>query len=216
MRSKASSVLAAAGCGAVCLLFVFIAPVHARPCRTTLIPNGGKLSCSNCHINPRGGGLRNLFGNAVGPLVGESCNVFWSPQLAALDSDRDGRTNGEELQDPEGQWRFGLPQPGDRALVTNPGVVDALKPPFIRGDSNGDGSVNLSDGIATLLVLVESRPHSGCLAAEDANRDGKIDISDAIFTLVYLFSGGTALPAPFPGCGTLSAGLECKTFLPCD
>jgi len=32
----------------------------------------------------------------------DTCHKFWGPELAAKDSDGDGRTNGEELQDPEG------------------------------------------------------------------------------------------------------------------
>ena len=47
--------------------------------------------------------------------------TFWGPQLAALDSDGDGFTNGEELQDPNGEWTEGMANPGDPALVTAPG-----------------------------------------------------------------------------------------------
>jgi hypothetical protein len=69
-----------------------------------------------------GGDARNDFGLDVQALVtvGGTEN-FWGPQLAALDSDGDGFTNGEELQDPEGVWTPGSPAPGNPDLVTLPG-----------------------------------------------------------------------------------------------
>ncbi len=39
-------------------------------------------------------------------------HVQWGPALAALDSDGDGFTNGEELQDPNGTWEVGSAAPG--------------------------------------------------------------------------------------------------------
>lgn len=46
---------------------------------------------------------------------------FWGPALAKLDSDGDGFTNGQELQDPNGTWQHRQPNPGNINLVTNPG-----------------------------------------------------------------------------------------------
>jgi hypothetical protein len=50
--------------------------------------------------------------------------------LAELDSDGDGRTNGEELLDPADAWRLGDPHPGTASLVRLPGLVD--RPVVIR------------------------------------------------------------------------------------
>ena len=82
-------------------------------------------SCLTCHDTLLGG-TRNAFGMAVEPLVpvDDCVTEFWGPALAALDSDGDGRTNGEELGDPLGLWRPGDRDPGDPDLVTNPGVPD--------------------------------------------------------------------------------------------
>jgi hypothetical protein len=86
------------------------------------IPNGSENGCANCHNNPGGGGPRNAFGiDVLNQFLDNSGNVEWGPALANLDSDGDGFSNGEELQDPNGTWRTGQPAPGDPALVTNPG-----------------------------------------------------------------------------------------------
>ena len=60
--------------------------------------------------------------------VGYEGDVVWGPELAALDADGDGFTNGEELQDPEGAWRLGNPKPGDPDAVTHPGDPDSHPP----------------------------------------------------------------------------------------
>ncbi len=91
----------------------------ARPFRPDKIPNGRINSCDNCHVFP--GGPRNAFGLEVEELVDPNSRAeFWGPDLAQQDADGDGFTNGEELQDPNGEWSEGDPQPGDPSLVTNP------------------------------------------------------------------------------------------------
>ena len=67
---------------------------------------------------------------------------------------------------------------------------------FIRGDTNGDGEVNLSDVLATLGFLFAGTRQPHCFDAADANDDGGLDIADATATLQYLFEGGFALPPP--------------------
>lgn len=96
----------------------------SRPFRVDQIPNGTKLQCLNCHNSSSGGSL-NSFGQEVfsNHLTSKNSfgNVVWSNDLAGLDSDKDGFTNGQELQDSNGDWKVGLSDPGDRNLVTNPG-----------------------------------------------------------------------------------------------
>lgn len=94
--------------------------VISQSFRVTQIPNGGINSCQNCHISVFGGGSRNGFGQAVNNgFLNFQGNVQWGPQLAALDSDGDGFSNGVELQDPNGTWTGG--SIGDPSKVTNPG-----------------------------------------------------------------------------------------------
>ena len=81
---------------------------------------------------------------------------------------------------------------------------------FIRGDSNGDGEVNISDAQHCLqwLFLAGSEPE--CLAAADTNDDEGIDITDPIRTLEFLFLAGEEPPPPFlqPGSDP-TPGLGC-------
>ena len=79
------------------------------------------------------------------------------------------------------------------------------KPPagvnFVRGDSNGDGEVNISDPTYILVNLFLGGAGPPCFDAADGNDDGGVDITDAIYVLNFLFLGGQAPPAPFPACG---------------
>src|SRR4030042_579532 len=94
----------------------------SRSFRVQKIPNGNKFACANCHVDPQGGGERNAFGQAVEQRVTPNgTQSFWDSQLASLDSDGDGFSNGAELQDPQGVWITGQSNPGNLSLVTNPG-----------------------------------------------------------------------------------------------
>lgn len=99
--------------------------VEARAQRVGQIPNGGVSGCANCHVSAAGGGPRNLFGQMVEAdfltSVGFSGRVQWGPELAKLDADGDGFTNGEELGDPEGLWKAGDADPGEATAITLPG-----------------------------------------------------------------------------------------------
>lgn len=72
--------------------------------------------------------------------------------------------------------------------------------PFIRGDANSDGSVNLGDWIAVLDFLFGGGS-AGCLDAQDVNDDGSVNLGDAVLGLTYQFTGGIVLPEPFLVCG---------------
>ena len=107
------------------ILLVF--DTQARDWRPNQLPNGNKFSCANCHVNPNGGGSLNKFGEEVGKFVtvGGTQN-FWSASMAKIDSDGDGKTNGEELGDPEGLWSSGQPNPGVFASISNPGNPNSV------------------------------------------------------------------------------------------
>jgi N-acetylneuraminic acid mutarotase len=71
---------------------------------------------------------------------------------------------------------------------------------FIRGDSNSDGSADVSDPIAILFSLFSGGQVS-CADAADVNDDGTIDVSDAIRLLALLFLAGEPPPEPWPVAG---------------
>ena len=72
---------------------------------------------------------------------------------------------------------------------------------FIRGDSNRDGVVQISDALFTLGFLFLGETDPSCLDAADANDDGAVDIADAVVTLESLFLTGLPLPPPSGAAG---------------
>lgn len=110
----------------------------------------------------------------------------------------------------------GALQFGSVTSVTGPGFVGTGSPPqetsmdwvvlfrtaaqeFSRGDCNGDGSVDLSDVVRQLEVIIQGGAAPLCHDACDVNDDGNLQISDPIFLLSVLFEGAT-LPAPAGVC----------------
>ena len=115
------------------ILLSLVAIVLARPHRPAQVPNGTKFSCRTCHTvsNPTpGNGPRNPFGQTIESdfldMPGSGGNVEWGPDLALLDSDGDGVTNGSELGDPEGLWSIGQSNPGNSMDITNPGDAGSV------------------------------------------------------------------------------------------
>ena len=72
---------------------------------------------------------------------------------------------------------------------------------FVRGEINGDESVDLSDGVSLLNFLFNGAQALECSDAADTNDDGELDVSDAIHLLSFLFLGGNEPPSPYPTCG---------------
>ena len=73
-------------------------------------------------------------------------------------------------------------------------------PVWVRGDSNGDGVLDISDPIRLLGRLFLGEPtEETCPPAVDVNADGALDISDPIVLLGFLFMGNMVIPPPNPG-----------------
>ncbi|MDE0961159.1 MAG: hypothetical protein OSB09_10290 [Planctomycetota bacterium] len=84
---------------------------------------------------------------------------------------------------------------------------------FIRGDVNGDLSIDLSDPVQLLEVLFGPTQGLNCAEAADLNDDGLLQLDDVIVSLGLIFLGDPIqLAAPFPGCGTDPV----TNTLPCD
>ncbi len=75
-----------------------------------------------------------------------------------------------------------------------------LGPGFIRGDTNMDGDLKISD-VVTILTYLFQGGNLTCLEAADVNDDLAVDLSDAIRLVFYLLAGGTPPPPPFPEAG---------------
>ena len=116
------------------------------------------------------------------PFVSLDCDVdgiLDSCEIAAdasLDSDADGR-----LDSCEGR------------------VVP--EPEFLRGDSNQDGRIDISDAFKPLAVLFLGAEPLQCEKAADVNDDGRVDVSDSTHLLDYLFREGPRPPLPHALCG---------------
>jgi hypothetical protein len=94
--------------------------------------------------------------------------------------------------------------------------------PFLRGDANGDGAVDISDAVRILGYLFTGDAEPACLDAADANDSAAVDISDPIYLLGHLFLGGPAPDDPFDPEGTCGVdptpldGLSCLSYEPCE
>ena len=118
--------------------------------------------------------------------------------------------------------RFPDGAPGFRRLAcptpSEPNV-ESCEPPapmFLRGDTTGDGALDITDAIRTLLGLFAGEPLP-CEATADGDDDGSVNLTDAVFVLRFLFQGGSPVPPPFPECGRdpTSDPLGCRTAPRC-
>jgi hypothetical protein len=89
---------------------------------------------------------------------------------------------------------------------------------FLRGNSNADDRINLTDPVFTLNYLFVAGSLPACPDAADADDNGNLQITDAVYTLRWLFTGGLDPPAPGPttcGLDPTPDGLGCASFAPC-
>ena len=125
-------------------------PVFSRPGYVSLVPNGDVNSCSTCHEGPP---ILNPFGSDF-----LAAGFSWTPALAALDSDGDGFTNGQELGDPKGT---GTPIPGASvALPGDPSSKPALTPPNISITSPANGATFPAPFTGAIAATTTNAPES--------------------------------------------------------
>ncbi len=129
------------------------------------------------------------------------------------------------LGDPFNEFEGTLPEKADPAVgcctgadgaCNTPGefeFIPIVEVPVLAGSLNGDGKVDLADGVYILNWLFREGPPPPCLLAADFNGDGKIDSSDAIASIFYVLqptendlgqltgSYGSFLPAAGPALG---------------
>ncbi|KAL3870619.1 hypothetical protein ACJMK2_038667 [Sinanodonta woodiana] len=95
-----------------------------HPCKANYIWRGVG------HKNALGGGERNPFG-----LAFSTAGKQWTKALCQLDSDGDGKTNGQELGDPNCVWRPGY-RPLQSVGLTHPGVCEPMNSSLCAGKND--------------------------------------------------------------------------------
>jgi PKD repeat protein len=91
-----------------------------------------------------------------------------------------------------------LPALGEGGVVSIERLT--LPPPrfFVRGDTDLNGVVELTDAVAILGYLFTGAGAPRCLDAADATDDGALNLTDAIFTLNFLFKSERYPAPPYP------------------
>lgn len=92
---------------------------------------------------------------------------------------------------------------GNEILVVSFDGIDPEHQNFLRGDCDGNGELNVSDGaISAQNIFLNRIKFFDCDDMLDANDDGQLDGSDTITILSWVFLGAADLNAPFvDGCG---------------
>ena len=108
-------------------------------------------------------------------------------------------------------------QPRTRGLQAE--VVTLRVVQFKRGDTDGDGELDIGDAVRVFGFLFRGFPEELiCARAADANDSGRVDISDGIEVLAHLFLTAMPLPPPFIDCGEdlTEDDLDCRAFQACE
>ncbi|MBN1441464.1 MAG: lamin tail domain-containing protein [Planctomycetes bacterium] len=82
--------------------------------------------------------------------------------------------------------------------AANVGEGCETEPEFLRGDSNSDCGVDLSDGVFILNYLFTGGRTPSCFDAADTDDGGSLEITDAVRIFGYLFLGGPPPADPGP------------------
>ncbi|TSC77035.1 MAG: Uncharacterized protein G01um101431_218 [Parcubacteria group bacterium Gr01-1014_31] len=139
---------------------------------------------------------------------------FWPDGLSApAEEDFTPLSNGKYLDAGEVIPGINLPYYGKKPDI---GAEELAM--FKRGDSNGDGKMDIGDSIFTLNHLFIGGRQPGCLDAADYTDDGKVNLADAVANINYLFLGSEVPPSePASACGydPTPDTLRCAEFLPC-
>jgi len=127
---------------------------------------------------------------------------------ATVDTQPDG---GLRLRKRPGRAKFGFVEleSEDWGTLRVRGQVTAGGRPFVRGDVDGDGSVDTDDVVALTEAVDGLRTVIGCAEAADVDDDGDIDLDDAEQLRTHLASGGPPPAPPWPDPGARDGDLVC-------
>ncbi|MFQ5654443.1 MAG: FG-GAP repeat domain-containing protein [Planctomycetota bacterium] len=87
-------------------------------------------------------------------------------------------------------------------------------PHIMRGDGNGDGALDVADGVVALFYLFAGEQGIDCPAALDFNADLALNLADPIGLFTFLFQAGMPPGEPYPGCGPIppTGGFACSRY----
>lgn len=98
-------------------------------------------------------------------------------------------------------------------------LLATVATPFVRGDSDASGGLEVTDAIRILSFLFIGTPAKiDCQDSADADDSGVLDLTDGVYLLQYSFLGGPRPPEPFEKCGEdpTPDDLDCESFFACD
>ena len=76
-------------------------------------------------------------------------------------------------------------------------TIDIIAPPYLCGDADGSGFVDIDDVIFLIGYIFSDGPAPVPLESGDPDCSGDTDIDDAVYLIAYIFGGG---PAPCADC----------------
>ncbi len=117
-------------------------------------------------------------------MVGEFLDILDTPGVT-LESDRNSNTISIF----------------DKKLIEAFSGRTFFYPPFIRGDADLSGILDLTDPIYILRHLFLGERDERCQESMDCDDDDQVVVSDPIFLLNHLFLAGPTPPLPYPNCG---------------
>jgi hypothetical protein len=75
-------------------------------------------------------------------------------------------------------------------------VTYECPPPYLCGDANGDGKLNLLDVSYIISALYRGGPQPNPIQSADVNHDGKMNLLDVSYIISRLYRGGPAPSCP--------------------
>lgn len=148
------------------------------------------------------------FNGAKVTVSGKNFSSFrlWAPGITQLDFYQVDESNVIQMQNNVSFQREG------EYIIYDKNVEKF----FLRGDSDLNQNINLTDAIHILNFLFRDGPQPQCYDAADANDNGFVNLTDAVFLLDFLFRGGLEPPAPgtdTPGLDPTEDNLGCKGMM---
>ena len=185
--------------------------VEVSPGAAALAAPGGAASIEATETG-LAASFRAAAGNSIGPGSHVIFTATWSFQ-AKVDG---GSRVFTRIGPPEDAARGGATlQPGAAAPCAVPESRLELRVDpdgWVRGDTNSDGIVDISDAITSLRGLFLGGEVL-CARAMETNLDGQVDLTDSVYLLLHLFTGGEPLAHPFPDCGAAEEEIPCEVFI---